>query len=292
MAPALLAAWALAVVLPGAALASTPAPGTAKQVAALVAASTRIQKLSAKLAAALPTASSDNASAAYAIPSDCPTAAACVYGDQAASASVVLYGDSHARMWLPAVDPIVTRHKLRLILIGQDDCPVESLVLPKAFQGCNAAQPGYIAAINAARPRVILISQRTSYPGFTEAAWQSGLTTTIRDLRPSKAKVVVIGDIQVVNLEVLACLAAFPTKVQRCSTANPDTYVPGQERAERASAKATTSTYVDPTPWLCTKTRCSPVIGGFIAYWSPYHVSVHYARYLAGVMGAALKAKL
>ena len=46
--------------------------------------------------------------------------------------------------------------------------------------------------------------------------------------------------------------------------------------------------YVDPTPWLCTKTLCSPVIGDYLPYSDSQHVAVPYSRYLTTVLAAAL----
>jgi hypothetical protein len=73
---------------------------------------------------------------------------------------------------------------------------------------------------------------------------------------------------------------------------NPNTAVPGHQTAEQAAAQAEKVPYVNPTPWLCTSDKCSPVIGKFIAYWNSFHVSVPYARYLTGVLGSALEGTL
>jgi hypothetical protein len=69
---------------------------------------------------------------------------------------------------------------------------------------------------------------------------------------------------------------------------NPNPKEKGLEAAELAAAKAAKSTYINPTSWLCTTKRCSPVIGNYIAYWGADHVSVTYSRYLSTVMGTAL----
>jgi hypothetical protein len=253
----------------------------------LVAASVRITKLNSAQRSALAKAQGDNASAVYAIPDHCATATQCVYGDKHATKSIVLFGDSHARMWLGSIIPIATTDRLRLIVLGQDACPVIQISGP-SFGGCNAILSAAIATINATKPLAVLLSNRTSYPGYSSAFWQAGLTTTIKALGPSKAKIAVIGDIQVLSTFPTTCLAANPNKVQKCTGQNPNTKAPGQEQAERLAATAAHDLYVNPTPWLCTTTKCSAVIGNFIIYWNTNHITVSYSKYLSNVMGLAL----
>jgi SGNH domain (fused to AT3 domains) len=263
-------------------------PGNLKQVKAMVSASIKIHHLTSAMQAALPGADHDSASDVYHIPQSCDTATQCVYGDRSARKSAVLYGDSHAEMWLPAIDPIVTKDRLKLIFIGQRGCPVADVTDPDRFAACESPRMTDISAINLIKPIAVILANRTTY-GFTPAEWQAGLATTLSALSPSGSKLAIIGDIQVFNASVPLCLAANPSAVQRCSVANPNPSQPGQQAAEEADAHAVGALYVNPTPWLCTSTRCSPVIGRDIAYWDAFHVSVTYSRYLARVMAAALK---
>jgi SGNH domain-containing protein len=290
---ALLAATiGLALCIPVHALsAGSKKPGTLQQVKTLVRASVKIQSLSSAVQAALPSAGTDNAGIVYDIPSNCEIATQCVYGDASASQSVVLYGDSHAEMWLPAILPLLTADKLKLVFIGQRGCPVVLITTPDRFTGCAAPRLIDLSVINAIKPLAVILANRTSY-GFTRAEWQAGMTATLSALAPSLAKIVVIGDIQVFNASVPVCLTANPSSVQKCAVSNPNTKLPGQQAAERAAARAAGASYINPIPWLCTTARCSPVIGSDIAYWDAYHLSVTYAKYLARVMGVALQSTI
>jgi hypothetical protein len=272
--------------------ASLPRGGTLAQVKAAVAASVLIKKLTSTQAQELAASAHDNASAYYHLPNSCATANQCVFGDTSSSQVVVIYGDSHSRMWLSAIVPAATAAKVKLVLIGEDGCPIVTLTWSGLLAHCNPDRPKFVSTINALKPLSVLLSNRTSFPGITSATWQQGMTSTIESLAPSGAKVGIIGDLQVMRLNPPPCLAAYPTSVQRCTQANPNHLIPGQEKAERAAAKATRSLYVDPTPWLCTKLKCVPVIGKYFAYWDSYHVSVTYAAYLSKVMGTALKTVL
>jgi SGNH domain (fused to AT3 domains) len=291
--------WALAMaaglsasgLAAGIAHASTTLPkgGTATQVKEAVAASVLITRLTAAQESTLSALGSDNAGHRYQLPNLCGLTVQCAFGDTTSARVVVLYGDSHARMWLSAIIPAAKVDKVKLEIVGEDGCPIVDLNWSGLLAHCNPDRPKFVAAINALHPYAVVLSNRTSFPGITSATWEQGLEATIASLGPSKAKVAIIGDLQVISKNPPQCLAAYPTSVQRCTEANPNHQQPGQERAEAQAAKATKSLYVNPQPWLCTKAKCVPVIGKYFAYWDSYHVSVTYAAYLSSVMGAALK---
>lgn len=268
-------------------------PGTSSKIEALVTSSVKITKIDATVASELPSAASDNASRVYGIPSICDAPTSCVYGDTSSTKTVVLFGDSHARMWLPAILPRIVSEGMKLVIIGQDGCPIALLSFYfQLIKNCGQVVAQEISTIVGMKPVSIILSEDTVYPGYPAADWRSGITRTLRDLHAANAKLVMIGDIQSFSFAPIACLATYPTMVQKCSTSNPDRKVPSHVGAERAASRTTKTPYLDPTPWLCTHTRCSSVIGNFIAYWDYEHVSATYAGYLSSVMGSALKPHL
>ena len=217
-----------------------------------------------------------------------------------APTTVVLYGDSHAQMWLPALAPVLQAAKERLVLIWRPGCPpttigVWDMTSHSVDKGCTAFRTAMIAAIRKAKPGAACCSRtgrRTSRGRnnklTTNAAWQAGLEETISELKSPTTKVAVIGDVTAFTLDLPACLSAYPSAVQKCSVQNPNLKTHQHFAAERAAASAEGVTYLDPQPWLCT-TICSPVIGTMAAYYDKFHVSATYAEYLAGVWATALK---
>lgn len=267
-------------------------PGTASQVAALVAASVHIKSLTSAQEAALTTAGLENADIAFHIPTLCDSATTCVYGDTSATTTVVVLGDSHVRMWLPALATTATADRFRIVVLGRDGCPVISYKV-FTYQDCVGVMSHALKVIDALKPAAVIVGDRTSLlPTISLATWQRAETDLLDALKGSGAAVAVIGDIQAFNLEPVDCLAIHPRNVQLCGSPNPDPAKPGHESAEQAGAAAAGVAYVDPQPWLCTSTRCSPVVGPYFAYWDDTHVSVPYARYLAGVLATALKPTL
>jgi len=262
--------------------------GTAKQIRTLVAASTKITKLSQAQLSALPGLATQSADLKFHLPIDCSTVSSCVFGDKASSKVIVLYGDSHARMWMPAIIPAVTLAHERLVVIGRLACPVIDYNWGTLkYANCNAERASALAAIASLHPHSVIVSNWTGLisPRLTSAQWQAAMQATLAQI---SGKRVVLGDVTQLATSPQPCLAAYPTSVQKCASPNPDAAYPGQQVAEQAAAKAAGALYIDPSAWLCTTSKCSAVIGTFLPYWDSNHVTVKYSAFLAGVMRTAL----
>jgi hypothetical protein len=297
-------ATVLCVAVGALAAAKLPKPGTAAQVASLVAASPTIETLPSNLVPPLSEASTDNAQAYYGVVGrECDGVTKCVFAATKSKTTIVLFGDSHAQMWLPALVPVAERAHDRLALVWRAGCPAATISVWDATthsidKGCNTFRSTMIAQIRKLAPALVLIADRTSdIPGAnnvltTDAAWESGEKTTIASLKEKSTKVAVIGDITAFTSAPPECLAANPTAVQRCSAPNPNPKTHQHFAAERAAASFEDVPYLDPQPWLCTSTTCTAVIGNMVAYYDEFHVTATYAEYLSGVWGIALKSLL
>lgn len=280
---------------------STPPPGTPSQVAQLVKASQHLQRLPKALIPPLAGLASDSPEVAYPeTKSGCGTTNLCVFGDASGTQTMVLFGDSHAEMWLSAVIPFATSHHLRLVLLDTFSCPVATVTVwlsttHSDFTACNADRQRDVDYIDQLQPKLLVLAERTAgvmrAPGkyFSGATWEAGLTTTLDALRPSGSTIVVVGDNVAQDRAVPPCLAAYASELSHCSVPNPNdksgrvSLAP----AERAAASKAHVWFVNPVPWLCAA-RCAPVIGRFVAYWDAFHLTNTYATYLSRVMGARL----
>jgi hypothetical protein len=268
-------------------------PVTLASVLQLVDASVNVKKLNARLLNELPRVGRDTADGTEGLPLNCIAATTgCVFGDLRSPVTVVLLGDSHARMWLPAILPSATSDHLRIVVLGRDGCPVVSFTVSHRFGGCGPVVANALKVIAVLHPAGVIVSDRTSYGGVTTSAWQSAFATALTRLKRSGAHVAVIGDIPALNFggvaNVLSCLNIHPDSVQECSVPNPNEADPGHENAERIATREAHATYINPAPWLCTPHSCSPIIGDNIVYWDAFHITAKYSTFLSGVMGGAL----
>lgn len=290
---ALVASVAVVAVAAGiAAAAKLPPPGTPSHVAALVASSHTIEQLPSDLVPSLSQVPNDNTASYYfKTKQGCTGTRACDFGYRAASTSIVLFGDSHAAMWLPALDWVGRHLGYRVVLLWRPGCPAADVRVWNASShsldaACDAYRKSSLAAIEKLSPALVLTSNRTTNvlgangKLIPSAAWQSGLESTIASLVAHKLHVAVIGDISALSSQMPQCLAAHPQHIQRCSSPNPNPAMHTHLAAEDAAARAENVPYVNPQPWLCTKV-CSPVIGKFAAYSDWQHVTATYAAFLS-----------
>ena len=285
-----------------------PVPGSAQQVRALVTASTSTERLPVHLDPPLLDAQLDNVLNTYLHVGGCLTARPqCYFAHPHSKRLVVLFGDSHAWMWVDAIVPVLEQRGYRLQLIWKPSCPAASVSVwylntHRAYRDCDSWRAAMIKVISAEHPSLVLLSERTVHllksatTLVTGAQLKAGMERTIGLLRPHVGRVAIITDIPAYNnfAAPQICLSLHETAVQKCATPllNPVPAWATHARAERAAAVATGAATIDPTPWLCHRARCSPVIGRYLSYLDWSHVSATYSAYLSNVMGRELTALL
>jgi len=187
----------------------------------------------------------------------------CVFGDRASATDVILWGDSRAGMWLPAMREIAPRRHWRLQFFGKPRCPAAH---PRSSVGpCDRFRAYVIERIRAVRPELLVISN-------------------VPDARlPSRTaeRLVVLGDIPVLPESGPSCLARNARHVPACFTSRPAA-TGGHRPEERAGL-----IYIPVLPWLCSAV-CTPVIRNVLVYRNRFQLTATYARMLSGVLSDAL----
>ncbi len=303
---AVLAAWSLFTGLfasPMLAGASGLSP-TSAQLAAEVASGLHQQALTAAEAAQLLGAPGDFSWSNYPTleskdtGSTCSTTFHCVYGDVTSSKVVVLFGDSHALMWLPALAPLAAADHERLVVLWLGLCPAAQVSVYFADVDdpyvCNTWRSAMERLIVGLHPSLVLLADKSSdEPSangshVTASVWQRGMGATIAALRTPTTKVAVLGDAPTFAKSVPVCLSMHPTSLQRCTVRFDDPATRGLSGAEAAAAGAGGARYINTESWFCAHDQCPAIIGGTIAYVDSNHVSFAYAQQLSGALGTAL----
>jgi hypothetical protein len=216
------------------------------------------------------------------------TTTKCVFGDLASHKLLVLYGDSHAQMWLPALVPVATALSMRLVLIWHTGCPV--VKLPNTSALCISVRKTAIALVNSLHASLVLLANRnmfTTAVNFPQTEWLNGMEATIKALQTATTKVAVVQDVTIFNSWVPNCLAAHPTSVQKCSVLDPNPKFVSHQTAEKNAAIAEKAGYIATKQWLCAA-ACSPIIGNMIVDFDADHVTATYSEYLATVWQTAV----
>ena len=302
---AAVAAGAVAIsilgVLPASAALPAPQPASASTIAHEVEKSSSITQLPQKAAKSLAHLRGDMPWRYYPAKGllGCPTLSSCTFADKHSKRLIVLFGDSHAMMWLPAIVPWAKAAGDKVALIWKPSCPLAALPRIPLYPpnpiplDCPVWRSKAMNEINAAKPKLIVLGERTSriksLPGqaaFTNAEWQRGLVATIKSLQHPGTHIALMEDLPYLVQDPASCLAIHPSSVEACGIGNHPLF-PGRQSVEKASAAATGATFVATRQWFCTAT-CSVVIGNTIAYFDQSHVSATYAGRLSKVVGQVL----
>jgi hypothetical protein len=281
------------------------------QVLRLVAAAARITTLPKDLTPTLEDAARDGGDLLAKTQPGCvpgwtqASVPACVWGDRAGSHTLVLLGDSHARMWLAAFDAIGRRLHWKVVLLAKSACPPPytgfySFAFGKAFTGCDRWHSYTIARINHTKPDLVVMSGNDGYPinsqrkHMTSAVWAAGLLKTLNMITSTKTKKVVLGDVPRPghnpwnNVSGPYCLAAHEDDVQACSSQRATVLKGLYNDAEQSVARQAGAQYIDVIPWFCSSV-CTAVIGNMVVYMDQNHITATYATYLSGALQAALQ---
>jgi peptidoglycan/LPS O-acetylase OafA/YrhL len=222
--------------------------------------------------------------------------AECAYGVRSSPHTVVLFGDSHAVNWFPAVERIATVRGWRLLArtksaCGAADVPVWSYYLKRVFPECATWREGVLRELEAAPPALVIISgSRTvmvvgdgAVIGGAERdrAWAAGLERTIRRLEAAGARVVVIADTPRPVGNPPACLSRHVDDVQLCATPRSRAVDEHWRALERTAATAAGATVIDPTDWVCPTDPCPAVISSRLVFRDDQHLSTPFAALLA-----------
>lgn len=225
--------------------------------------------------------------------------APCVYGDTTASKSAVLFGDSHAAMWFPAINAAAQQFSWKLYAWTKATCPpleinLFSPDLGRTYYECSTWRDEILQQIAAIHPNLVILAVARHYSpiyGFSmyDTQWMGGLVQMINEIRSLGPRVVVIGPIPKPAFTVASCLSENPDNVQACQTTRGGGVdLPGM-RTEESVVRAVGGYYVNTLWWFCSSLSvCPPIVSGFLVYRDDNHLTATYAALLAAPLGAAL----
>ena len=195
--------------------------------------------------------------------------ATCIYGDSSANRSIVLFGDSHAAQWFPAIDSWAKAKNYRLIVMTKSSCPAIALPLKDsgAFKAklCEKFRANALEDIKKLKPALVIVGNFEHYDG-----------TKPKDFYNSyfPFRHLLIRDTPWPNRDIPSCL----TTKQQCDTTRPIT-IPYKSSA-----------IFDPRPYLCDAKKCPAMVDGLVAYRDQSHITVAMAIHLAGRLGRKIDA--
>jgi hypothetical protein len=210
----------------------------------------------------------------------------CTYGEIGSASRIVLYGDSHAAQWFPALEVLAREKGFELISLTKSAC--SAVDVPRPDQGayknseCEKWRENSIKRIQKIQPDAVITSSFqyfTAPRGYSSRAqwWNEGQRRLLSDLQGSSRNLIYISDTPHPLRDIPNCLATKDLSSCNTTEKTPNVVIAGFKQ-------------IDPTSWLCTD-LCPAIKDGYVAYRDASHISVDAALGLKPLLENALKDK-
>lgn len=239
---------------------------------------------------------------------DDPSLRACEFGDIHGDQLVVLFGDSHALQWLPAITGPAAEEGWRVVALTKAACPAATIVSgrkedrdqvtcdrwrEKAFRWIKRNEPAVVLMAGAGRKYNLKDERGVTYQGQARTdEWMRGLQRTIERLPPSVHPVVLADTPYMTDINPAGCLEDSRRDLSACGTNRATAMNRAFDRAERELTESLGGSYADLSDQICPYSPCPAVIGDVLLYRNPDHITATYAEQLAPSMRAAIASAL
>jgi peptidoglycan/LPS O-acetylase OafA/YrhL len=220
----------------------------------------------------------------------------CVFGDSSSASTVVLFGDSHAAQWFPALERLARVERWKLVTFTKSACtPAEVTVwnptFERAYAECDAWRERVYGQLAELRPTVVLMAMSRGYTlvdGSSTASvaerpdlWDAGIASSLARLATVADHVVLMGDTPRSRADPAACLSKNLGDSLACATKLTAALDPARTAADARLAGAAGATFIDPTPWVCPTDPCPAVIGKYLVSRDSHHLTTAYSTALS-----------
>jgi peptidoglycan/LPS O-acetylase OafA/YrhL len=213
----------------------------------------------------------------------------CVYGKRGSDRRVVLFGNSHAMHYFPALRELGRRRGWRLAALTRAGCPIADVAFAHR---CDSWRESTLERIQQReRPDMIVVGTTTDYRhGIVEdgerlslkdsrPALEDGLARTLARLGETGARVVLLKDIPRSREDIPACVSRGTEDLERC--AFRDEREPDAHYDRRAAERVDDVQTVDVAQLVCPDKLCPAVMGNALVYRDDNHFTATFARTLA-----------
>jgi hypothetical protein len=219
----------------------------------------------------------------------------CVYGDPSSDTTVVLFGDSHAMQWFPALNKLARERGWRLVGLTKAACPpaevhIYNATLRRAYRECDEWRESTLERImHDEDPSLVLTSSLPTYRPRKDGrrlpreagreAMVEGYASTLETLQSTGAAVALIEDVPHPNKNVPQCVSRSLERLRGCAT--PRSKALGYPKVNaRAAEEVEGVRLIDPTSEVCLEKTCPAVIGDALVYRNGAHLTATYVRSL------------
>ena len=244
----------------------------------------------------------------------------CAFGRRGSPVTVVLFGDSHAAHWFPALEAVASTAGWRLVSLTKSGCPSVDIVLRSGSLGrryteCEAWRRVALARIRALRPDLVVLANASDYvdpasldrPGGGDDAqsgggvrsastrdWLAGLRRTLRQVAGHAAHTVLLRDSPRPGFDVPTCLARAASRpwlfAEECRFEREGSVRADIVDAEtRAAAELENVRIVDLGDSICDHATCETERSGVVMFRDHHHLTAAFSVMLAPAFAEQLQ---
>ncbi len=213
----------------------------------------------------------------------------CGYGDVNAETKIVIFGDSHAGHWAPALYRAARERGWRVVRLTAASCPSIQRQSPsgKPQSACQRWAARQRSAIRSLRPRLVILSNYMGSSFRPTASAEAGVAAAIRAFS-TDTSVVVLSDTPVAPTSVPECLARHLNSARACEPKVSQPRLGQYNRWLRANVEAAGGIFINVLPILCTDLRCPAIAGNVLVYRDKIHITTAFAQSRSGDLVALL----
>lgn len=228
-------------------------------------------------------------------------AAPCSSGIASAGRTMVLFGDSHAAHWYPALQEMANRRGWRLVSFTKSACPavdhpVSHSQLSREYRECRAWRRDVLREVQALRPDLVVVASSSEYRLSSEA-WFHGTHRVLRSLSASSGSVAILRDTPRLEFDAAACVARKswrPRALRRrtCEAVLDPRAGEAVFQALRRAARGYRNAYVvDMRPHVCPGSPCAVYRDGMLVYRDTHHLTAAFSVTLHDELAHQLKSR-
>lgn len=218
----------------------------------------------------------------------------CVYGDPSSDTTVVLFGDSHAMQYFPALNKIAKKRDWRLVGLTKSACtPAEVKTynpqLRREYGECDTWRKKTLQRIVKEDPSMVITGQqdvktvmksgRRLNKHDSAVALEKGYAATLRTLKKHADTVITLADSPHPPKDIPVCVAKSMDHLTTCAFSERvgERFTPVTKKVSR---KVDGVQLLDATPRFCPDATCPAVIGDVLVYRNAGHITATYMRTL------------
>lgn len=203
----------------------------------------------------------------------------CSFGNSSAQHIMVLWGDSHAAQWVPALEAIALQKNWKLVTFTKSACgfsDTPSTLNGHSYPSCTDWKDNVLKTIASIQPSLIITSEKNRT--YVELSVRvAGLRNSWERMKHITASIYNIEDTPMLDFDPAECLSRHASN--ECKT--PRKLAISEPATKLALITSNFVSNIDMTNTVCDEEYCYSAVGNLISYRDEQHLSATFSKSLA-----------